>query len=298
MAEETPGQQAPEAVGQQAPGGESAQEKPVELGSYVLPDGKLKDGWIDALVPEDFRNIGDYKTITDLPGLMKQLGNRARMAGKQGKGIFVPTEDSTSTEKDMFYEALGRPKTAAEYKMEAPAKLAQYFPKESIDAAKEVIHKIGLNQAQAAALMEYEVTRTEAGLEAQKAAEDQANADGLAEMQKRWGTALPERTQIVQNLLRDYMSPQDKDKVEAAINKNPYIADLLSNIGKKFMEGKAPATDSSRESALTPGEAKAKMDELIAEQAANPTMRMNNPAKNNRMNEEIKRLAAMSVEGK
>jgi hypothetical protein len=262
-----------------------------EPASFINADGTFKEGW-ESLVPEDFRGRKVYGTFTDIKGLLKQVGNQDLVLSRGGRNIVPPGEDATQTEKDAFYDALGRPKTSSDYKFNIAKEAEPLLDKTIIGSFQETAYKLGLNPAQAQALLDWNLGLSKSMQENAKAAEEAANAAGLAEMEKRWGAALPERTALVQRMLREYMAPEDKDKIEDAINKNPYIADLLSNIGKKFIEHTPPAADGVDNGALTPVEAKNRMEELIAEQAQNANMRFNNPGKWAKLNEEIRRLSA------
>ena len=74
-------------------------------------------------------------------------------------------------------------------------------------------------------------------------------------------------------MIGENVAADDEEKVLEVIGNNPYVADFLANIGKKFMEGKLVTPDAVPEGARTPAEAKLKMNELIAERAKEPNMR-------------------------
>jgi hypothetical protein len=88
---------------------------------------------------------------------------------------------------------------------------------------------------------------------------------------------------------------EDRDRLLAVVGSNPYVADFLAAIGTKFVEGKDRTGEGGAQGAMTPPEAKGKMEELIRERAAESDMSWKNPAKFERLSNEIKRLAAMAA---
>ena len=266
--------------------------------SFLESNGTFKEGWIDALVPEDFRALGVFKKFTDLPGALKQLGNLDKMVGKQGKGIIPPSDDATPTERELFYNALGRPPKPEGYKIEVPKELAEFYDDGVIKEGRETYHAIGLTQKQVDGLMALEAKRLVAGAKQVQDEVVAAKADAETALKTKWGAAYPERLHIANRMISENVADDaNKERLLAVIGNDPYVADFLADIGKKFMEGKLIATDGTGAGQMTPAEAKLKMQELVAERAGDREMRMNNPAKYARLNREIERLAASSLAG-
>jgi hypothetical protein len=273
-------------------------ENPPALSSFIAEDGTLKEGWLEALVPEDFRALGVYKTITDLPTAFKQLGNLEKLKGKQGKGLIPPSDDATPTERELFYNALGRPPKPEDYKIEIPKELAEFYDDGVIKETREALHAAGLTQKQVDAVMALDAKRLVAGAKQVQEEALAEKADAETALKAKWGAAYPERLHIANRMISENVADEsEKERLLAVIGNDPYVADFLANIGKKFMEGTVIATEETGAGQMTPAEAKLKMQELIAERAADREMRMNNPAKYARLNREIERLARLSLAG-
>jgi hypothetical protein len=272
----------------------TAQTTESSILDFIEKDGSLKGDWSKNLVPEDYQNLGEFKTISNIKDVFRSVGTLSRLKGKQGKGIFPPDDKSLPTEVDDFYRALGRPDTPDGYQITAPKELESVIDKSITTELATVCHAAGLSPKQAAVVANAYFASTQKAVADAKTQQEARYAAGLEELTKRWGAAVPERTQIVQNILREYMLPSDKDAVEHAINENPAIADLLSSIGKRFMEGKAPNLGEGN-TGMTPAEADNALKEAIAEQAKDPYMRQKNPGKFARLNADIKRFTALSM---
>lgn len=267
-----------------------------EVVTFVNPDGTFKDGWQDKFIPEDFRPLGVYKTVTDVPSAMKRLGELEKLRGKQGKGIMPLTPDSTPTERDLFYKALGRPDKPDDYKWEAPKELAQYYPAETLKDAMGELHKAGLTQEQVASVLALDVKRTQTGLESMQKAQEAAVEQATIALKAKWGEAYDERIHLANRMIAENVAEADRPAILEKIGNDPIVADFLATIGKKFTEGKIVNTDQAP-GKMTPAEAKLKMDELIGERLADMNMKSNNPAKFKRLSDEINRLAALAMAG-
>jgi len=130
--------------------------------SYVNADGTLKEGWKDHLIPEDFRGRPVYNAVgNDVAGLLKHIGNQDIAISRQGKGVFVPGENATETEKEMFYNAIGRPETPEGYEFAVPDEQKEYYDDSLLKLARETLYNVGLNKEQFTAVMALDAKRTE-----------------------------------------------------------------------------------------------------------------------------------------
>ena len=240
-----------------------AQDAP-EPGTFVNADGTLKDGWKD-LIPEDFRGLKVYDTFQDVSGLLKQVGNQSKVIGQQGKGIMLPGDKATATEMELYYKAIGRPDKAEAYKIESPKGLESYYDPQFVGAAQQTFHSIGLTPKQAAGLVDWYNKQLADGVTKQQQETDARHASGLEKLQKEWGLGFEPRKAILQKVLADNMDkPEDKDAIEAAINDCPELAEVLANVGKKFMEAPMLSADAAATASMTPAESLNRARELMA----------------------------------
>jgi hypothetical protein len=261
---------------------------------FLDDQGAFTGDW-KSLIPEDFRGRKVFDKFIDLPGLLGELGHLDLVVGRQGKGIMPLTDDATPTEVEKYYEALGRPKTAAEYEIKAPEGLEDYYDETLIKEAKEVLHKAGLTQKQVEAVMVMDAKRITEGiaeLEVEKETDRKEAEDAL---RRKWGTAYDERLAMANRMVAENVAKEDEERVLGAIGNDPYVADFLANIARKFMEGGLIQAEPAGRP--TPTEAESRMNELIAEQTRDPNMKMTNRAKYDRLNAEVMRLSAESLAG-
>ena len=258
--------------------------------SYIGDDGiTLKEGW-KAAIPEDFRGRKVWDTVHTLPDLLKQLGNKDVLISRQGKGVMVPTDTATQTEKDMFYEALGRPKTPSDYKVEVPKGLEAYYDQPLMTQAKETLHKAGLTQKQVDVVLALDANRLVAGQKEQAEAQETAKREAEDALRAEWGTAYDERLGMANQMIADNLPETKRAALLEAVGNNPVVAELLAKVAMKFMEHPSVAKGTQQHT-LTPAEAKGRMEELITERMQDMNLRYTNPAKYERLNREIKQLA-------
>jgi hypothetical protein len=261
--------------------------------SFLNSDGTFKEGWQEALVPEDFRGLRAYGTFTDLKGLLKQVGNQDKVLSRNGRTIVPPSDDATPTEKDMFYEALGRPKEASGYKIEVPQGME--VNKENLADMQARAYKAGLTQAQFKELVSYNNEIVAKNAEAAKTQQEAQRVATENDLKKEWGAAFPEMMAIANQMIAHNVPEAEQPELLAAIGNSKAAAKFLATIGRKFTEAKGVNLDGASTVAMTPAEASAKADELIAEQVNDPKMRSMNPAKYERLNVEIRRLKEMAI---
>lgn len=273
-------------------------EPPVPFNSFLDENGLFTEGWKDVLVPEDMRTREVYNRFNDLPGLMKQLGHLDLVMKRQGKGIMPLSEDATPTEREMYYEALGRPKSPDDYaKFEAPEGLEEYYDETVLKEVREALHGAGLTQGQLDVVMALDARRLSEGIKQNEEADEAERKAAEDTLRTKWGTAYEERIALANQMVANNVSAEDEEKLLIAIGNQPLVIDFLANIAKKFSEGKLISPEAVATGAMTPAEAKLKMNELIAERARQPNIKWEDPAKYERINKEIERYAAMSLAG-
>ena len=232
--------------------------------SYINPDGTFKEGWIDAYVPEDFRQKPVYKTFTDVKGMMKQLGHQASLIGQQGKGIMPLPKDATPTERDLYFKALGRPATPADYTVEVPKGMEAYYADPMLADARTALHEAGLTQGQLNAVLALDAKRVAASVAHQETAAAEATQAAEAALRTKWGNAYDERLHMANRMISENVPEDRREAILAQIGNNPDVADFLATIGKKFMEGTVANPDGGSASALTPAECENRARELMA----------------------------------
>lgn len=110
-----------------------------------------------------------------------------------GSAIRIPKDDAPEEERAAFLDKLGRPKTADDYKFEAPKNMPESLPyDETLDKQfRGIAHNLGLSQKQAAGLrdmfVDYQVNAFN-GITAQSTQALEAKATKATEtMTAKWG---------------------------------------------------------------------------------------------------------------
>lgn len=105
-------------------------------------------------------------------------------ADRHGRTVVLPKDDATPGEIEEFYGKLGRPATAADYKLPVP----EGMPQEFAAAAATEMHKLGLNTKQAQALAAWWNGMGAQQAQAEAAAQEAALASEHKALEKDWGT--------------------------------------------------------------------------------------------------------------
>lgn len=183
------------------------------------------------VVPEVYRDKPWAKGIDAPEKLWTMLDGAQTLIGKRPAG--VPAADAKPEEWNAFYDALGRPKTAAEYQFDGADKADPKFtPK-----IQEAFHKHGLSAAQAkgvygdinAALQEFAKER---GL-----ADATQNTDFDALATKTFGAEKEKVLATGRALITKYASPQFAPLVAALPNEQLIVmASVLQGIHKDYIK--------------------------------------------------------------
>lgn len=133
------------------------------------PDGSAAKSWLDGLSPEN-RQLVTVKGWTDPD---KGLSSYRELETKIGKALLPPDANADPQAWDGFYEKIGRPKAAADYKFDRPKGIPAEAPydAEAAEGMKALFHKAGLTPRQAAMLHDEVFTGQH------KVATDQATAE-------------------------------------------------------------------------------------------------------------------------
>jgi hypothetical protein len=231
-------------------------------GSFVNPDGTFKEGWDKALVPEDFQGRNVYKSFVDLPSLMKLIGNQDATIKRQGKGLMVPDEKATPTEKEAFYKALGRPDKPEDYKVNIPPELAQHSDPAIIADFRKFAFEKGYTQQNFDAAVEFDLGRYQKGAQAQQQATIANRERITGELNKEYGPAYNERMGIANRLISENLPAEEVKELTGALGDSKALIHLLANIGVKFMEAKGVSPEGG-DAAMTTAEARNKAKELM-----------------------------------
>jgi len=224
---------------------QTALGQPAATESYVNVDGTLKEGWRDHLVHADFKGRPCYDAVgNDVKSLLKHIGNQDIAISKQGKGVFVPGENATETERDMFFKAIGRPDKPEGYEFTAPDELKQYYDDETmLNQAREAFHKVGMNLEQFTTVMALDAARMEQ-TQAEMVKDPMPffeqlwphvapimEAQAIESLKTKWGDAFESRFQYANMAISEATAEgEEREMLLAKYGNDPVFADFAATM--------------------------------------------------------------------
>jgi len=221
---------------------------------FLEPDGTFKDGWVEALTPEDFRTPADklaYDSVNGLKSVLKQLAHQNRTIQKQGKGVMPLGKEPTATEVELYRAAMGIPETPEGYEVGAPEGLADYYDEGALKDFAKMFHDANLTPAQAKAVMALDEKRIRAGIEEAEAAEAAAADETEAALRKEWGTDFEPNMRLANRVVAETVPQEMTEEILATIGNDANVVKLFAKLGEAFLEDKVVSTDEERPSSLT-----------------------------------------------
>ncbi len=208
--------------------------------SPVNADGSFTENWRES-IDEDIRGEKVFDRAQNFNGAMRSLFEANRMVGADK--MVRPNESSGDDAWNDFYDAGGRPATAAEYGFQRPEALAEEnYSEERATAAAEFMHNAGLSTKQAQALF---AMHNDGVI---KKLADQATNIGLAAEELNnglvndWGNAYEAKKHLgnaaISKGLEKSQSkdPEFKDRVLEKINKDPDLLRFMGDLGGFLQE--------------------------------------------------------------
>jgi hypothetical protein len=200
------------------------------------------------------------QVVESYRNLEKLLG-----ADRAGRTVVLPGENASPEDMAAFYNKLGRPDTPDNYKLAIPEVGGDpAFAK----AAAAKMHELGLSTKQGQELVNWWNGTMGDSAKQSEAAKLQAFQADEAALKAEWGAAHDQKVVVAKNVASSLgLDAPTIDKLQAALG-HKGVMQLLDKIGSKagedsFVSGGQNAPGFS--SAMTPGQAQAKIQELRAD---------------------------------
>ena len=159
-----------------------------------------------------------------------------------GNRIPLPKTDE---EKNELYSKLGRPEDATNYEVQVPETHQQYFRNETIDEFKNVAHKIGLNNEQVNALMDFQLGQIDNELQLQGSNLSVQKEEVEASLKKEWGFDYDKNLRAAQRALQVYGDDEVRALMDTEVGNNPAVIKLFARLGKDVTEDMAQNTQNN-----------------------------------------------------
>lgn len=187
----------------------------------------------------------EYATKKGWAGVDDAIKGYREAETKLSSALFLPAADAPPEAREAFYDKLGRPKTAGEYKYQRGANVPQDFPyqESSMLALSQVAHKAGLTQEQAQSVHDGIVNLSISQFQAERQKEVTAIEAADADLVKMWGDKNGEvfkrnvelSNRAIRNLGGEPLMAELK-RIGALGKdgevKSPMLVDLLAKAGK------------------------------------------------------------------
>jgi hypothetical protein len=176
-------------------------------------------------LPEEFKEDPDFAEFKTQEDLIKAFKTQKASMAALSK---IPTEESSQEDWDKFYEALGRPKTAEEYKLDKELPEGLTFNEDMFNGFTGEAHKLGLSQKQVEGIYSFYNNKT---LEITKTIDDQVKAvyqksvdDAVGALKKEWGTDYEDNLKAAVAIGNKFLSPETKKYLNASkLGNNPLL---------------------------------------------------------------------------
>ena len=223
------------------------------LGSEGVSDNL---DWKSSL-PDDLRNDPTLNNFKDVESLAKTVVHQQKQMGGR---IPIP---KTEEEYSEVYAKLGRPDDASAYELNVPQGLEPYFNEQALNDFKSVAHKIGLNQNQVNALMEYQSGAINYELENQPAMLAQQKEQVESQLKSEWGLDFQKNMRAAHRALQVYGDDEIIELMNGPAGNNPAVVKLFARLGAEVTEDMAQNTQRSNV-AVSPLDAQDEINSTMA----------------------------------
>ena len=237
-----------------------SQDSPTEqnsgsvLGSSIVGDNQ---NWKDTL-PDELKNDPTLENYKDVESLAKTVVHQQKMMGNR---IPIPKNDE---EKAELYSKLGRPDEADKYDLAIPDTHRQHFNDTSINNFKNVAHKIGLNNDQVNALIDYQVQELDAQQNFLNAGATNQKEEVEANLKKEWGYDFDKNLRQAQRAMSVYADDDIIQLMNTEVGNNPAVIKLFARLGADVTEDMAQNTQNNSLQA-SPLDAKQEIQQIMAD---------------------------------
>jgi hypothetical protein len=151
----------------------------------------------------------DFKTVGDFANKFLETSTRASdLEKKLGDSVPKLPDNATDEDRSLYYDALGRPKTASEYELEGEDKNAA----EWTNYWKQELHSLGLTKSQAKALSGKWNAQMQKMVETHNASIKGEITAAEGKLRSEWGDKFDTNVELAKRLYQKHLGNEfDKD---------------------------------------------------------------------------------------
>ena len=218
--------------------------------SVATPTAQPTSSWKDS-ISEEYRADPSIEKFTEIDALAKSYINATKMIGQDK--IVIPTKNSTQETWEEAYTKLGRPESPEKYTFDVKSDVVN-MDESAIKSFAEQSHKLGLNNKQAAGILDFYKNNMEGS--AQQAKIDTETAQSQAEQQLRqeWGRDFDGKVKQAGALAKANINPEVLDMTLSngtRLGDHPEIIKGFAKIANMMSEDKIVSTESENVNTVT-----------------------------------------------
>ena len=199
--------------------------------------------WKDS-ISEDYRNDPSIEKFTEIDALAKSYINATKMIGQDK--IVIPTKNSTQETWDEAYTKLGRPESADKYNFDVKSDVVN-MDENAIKSFAEQSHKLGLNNKQAAGILDFYKNNMEGTAQQAKIDTETAQSQSEQQLRQEWGRDFDGKVKQAGALAKANINPEVLDMTLSngiRLGDHPEIIKGFAKIADMMSEDKIVATES------------------------------------------------------
>ena len=217
--------------------------------------------WTSSL-NDDMKGYVQSKGFKDPVAVLESYRNFEKTIGAPAEHLIKLPQDMNSPEGRAVWEKLGAPKDAKEYKIEIPA---EHGGEEVANFIRETAHKNGWNHKQVENLVTGWNERNGKALEASKAAQETEIKAAQSNLEKEWGAALEQNTNIADAAaIKLGLGEKEIMALGSALGRDKALM-LLHNLGKATGEANFVTGKQGGGEVLPPAYAQQRIKDLLGD---------------------------------
>ena len=209
----------------------------------TTPAAQPTSSWKDS-ISEDYRNDPSIEKFTEIDALAKSYINATKMIGQDK--IVIPTKNSTEETWEEAYTKLGRPESPDKYSFDVKSDVVT-MDEGAIKSFAEQSHKLGLNNKQAAGILDFYKNNMEGSAQQAKIDTQTAQAQSEQELRQEWGRDFEGKVKQAGALAKANINPEVLDMTLSngiRLGDHPEIIKGFAKIANMMSEDKIVATES------------------------------------------------------
>lgn len=228
------------------------------------------------VIPDEYKDRDYAKGLKSNDDVWKMLDNAQKKIGEKTIVAGIPGENATEEEIKNFNKLWGVPEKAEDYKIEADEAMTTMYGEEDkvvLGQFKELLHKAGANEKQAAILKDGYTQIITGIIDAKKAEIAEADKQFDELVAKTFGDRQDKVLDNAKKLINEFAPEGFKDRMHTIPSEQLVVlAGVLDGIREKYIEEDQLSGGSGTSSGMTIESARAEIQKVIGSEEFNNPM--------------------------